>query len=287
MTSSSPLVSAQWLNEHLNDESLDIFDASIIDLPAKTNTAAIAGSQIFDYANVFCDPHATLPNTMPSAERFTQLAQTMGINQHHTIVVYDQKGLFYAPRAWWMFKTMGFEKVYILAGGLPKWLELGYKIDSTTQTITPASCAKGDFIANFSQHSWVDSTDVLAAISDTASTSSTNDIKPIVIDVRSAARFNAIERESRAGLRSGHIPNSINFPFTTIVSDGELKSAEELQASFNTHMPDKERPYIFSCGSGVTACITLLAASILGYKHLAVYDGSWTDWGSDHNLPVI
>ncbi|MFT5706079.1 MAG: thiosulfate/3-mercaptopyruvate sulfurtransferase [Oceanospirillaceae bacterium] len=283
MTQSSPLVSAQWLNEHLNDESLFILDASIIDLQSNTSIPAIAGSLAFDYANVFCDQQSTLPNTMPSAERFTEQAQKIGLSQHNTIVVYDQKGLFYAPRAWWMFKTMGFDKVYILAGGLPKWLALGYK----TQTTTPALRSKGNFTANFAQYSWVDSNCVLAAISGTASTSSSSATKPIVIDVRSAARFDAIERESRAGLRSGHIPNSVNFPFTTLVSNGELKPINELQASFSAHMPNKEHHYIFSCGSGVTACITLLAATTLGYKHLAVYDGSWTDWGSNHNLPII
>ncbi len=280
----SATVSCQWLNDHLNDDDLIILDASMPE-PNLSGAAdikpAIKGAQAFDYANVFCDQTASLPCTMPSEQYFTEQVQQLGLSTDSTVVVYDNRGLFYSPRAWWMLRAMGFEQVFVLEGGLPKWQACGFECQ--TQYSQPS--AKGDFIARFDSDDFVSSTDILKIISDSQNTQQVSD--SIVIDVRSAARFNGIEKETRAGLRSGHIPCSENFPFTLLLKDGEFIDEAEQLSLLKQHMPDKSKRYAFSCGSGVTACIVLLSAYMQGYENLTVYDGSWTDWGANLELPVI
>jgi len=276
MQANNSLISVSWLASHYQDPNLIVLDASMLSAPGRT-TDYIPNSQIFDYSSVFCDPNASLPCTMPSAEHFTEQARLLGINQGSKVIIYDQRGLFYAPRAWWMFKSMGLHNVYVLAGGLPKWL--GKKLPRVSEP--RAASRVGDFTALFDSAYFVNSGQVLKAIKDPADVAEST-----VIDVRSADRFYARELESRTGLRSGHIPNSLNFPFSEIVSDGELVSTQRLKQQFAQLLPYKDQQYIFSCGSGVTACITLMAAWSLGYTNLTVYDGSWTDWGADHSLPI-
>jgi len=265
-----------WLASHYLDPNIIVLDASIL-TALDNSTVYIPNSQVFDYSQVFCDPSASLPCTMPSDKHFTERARLLGINQQSKIIVYDQRGLFYAPRAWWMFKSMGLHEVYVLAGGLPKWLEKN--LPTTAQPRSDIS--PGNFSAVFESDYFVNGAQVLTAIEGHADTAEST-----VIDVRSAERFYGRELETRAGLRSGHIPNSINFPFSEIVSAGELVSSQALKQQFAQLMPYKDQHYIFSCGSGVTACITLMAAWGLGYSNLSVYDGSWTDWGADHRLPI-
>ncbi|MCJ8340358.1 MAG: sulfurtransferase [Pseudomonadales bacterium] len=276
MQANCSLVSVSWLASHYTDPDIIVLDASMVSTHEST-AAYIPGSQAFDYAKVFCDRSATLPCTMPSDNTFTEQARLLGINQHSTVIVYDQRGLFFAPRAWWMFKAMGLQKVYVLAGGMPKWQ--AQNLPTTTQLETASTA--GDFTAVFDSGCFVNSADVLTVIQSPIETASST-----VIDVRSADRFYGRELETRPGLRSGHIPHSINFPFSEIVTDGELISSQALKQQFAKWMPYRDQQYIFSCGSGVTACITLMAAWELGYTTLAVYDGSWTDWGADANLPI-
>ena len=270
------LVSVSWLASHYLDPNLIVLDASMLSTPDNT-TAYIPGSQVFDYSRVFCDPNASLPCTMPSDQHFTEQARLLGINQQSKVIVYDQRGLFYAPRAWWMFKSMGLHNVYVLAGGLPKWLQKNLPTASESKS----AAAAGDFSAHYDTNHFVNSAQVLTAIQGRAEIAEST-----IIDVRSAARFYGRELETRAGLRSGHIPNSINFPFSDIVFEGELISPQALKQQFAQLLPYKDQHYIFSCGSGVTACIALMAAWGLGYTNLAVYDGSWTEWGADHALPI-
>ncbi|MFM2586735.1 sulfurtransferase [Vibrio sp. TBV020] len=274
----NPLVSPQWLNQQqTTNPNLVILDASIdFQIPGeveKDKTNLIPNSLRFDYDQDFCDPNASLPHMMPSEERFNSLAQKLGINNNTTIVVYDNSGTFASPRAWWMFKAMGHKEVYILDGGLTEWnlegLELSQEYAQTN--------SQGDFQGNLDSRFFVSADYVLQQI---------DNAKSLIVDARSRARFNSEVAEPRAGIRSGHIPNSVCQPFAELINHHKLKPSDELKLILSDVLSESTTQTIFSCGSGVTACIVLLAAEIVGYSNLAVYDGSWTEWGSDERFPI-
>ncbi|SJN59700.1 3-mercaptopyruvate sulfurtransferase [Vibrio ruber DSM 16370] len=270
----SPLVSPQWLSEHLSDPKLVVLDSSIaFQIPSETEKDTvhnIPGARRFDYDKVFCDPDSHLPHMMPSESRFNQCARQIGLNQDSLIVVYDNSGTMASPRAWWMLKAMGHEHVYILNGGLAEWKRQGYPLAMSFQP--PA--APGNFSGTLTPGFFVDADYVLRQIMQQNS---------LAVDARSRARFSGTVAEPRAGIRSGHIPHSICVPFTCLIDGHTLKSPEALRTILQDTLPHDAEEYIFSCGSGVTACIVLLAAYICGYQNLKVYDGSWTEWGASQH----
>jgi len=272
----NPILSVQWLAENLSAENLILFDASMKPIGVAFNNiqetpAYIPGSLRFDFDDVLCDHNTSLPHMMPSAEFFTDEMQKMGVNQNSAIVVYDKVGIYSSPRAWWMFRALGHDQVAVLDGGLPAWIQAGYQ---TTATLaTPKQ--RGDFASHPQGGLIVDSNDVVHALADSAFS---------VIDARSAGRFKSQDPEPRAGLRGGHMPNAVNIPYTDVLENGRLSPKSKLQNIFEQY---KDKKMIFSCGSGVTSCVVALAAEQAGYKDLAVYDGSWSEWGlPDSGLPV-
>ncbi|ERM53471.1 thiosulfate sulfurtransferase, partial [Vibrio mimicus CAIM 1883] len=200
----SPLVTAQWLQQHLHDPNLVLLDSSIeFQIPTESEkdwVNKIPNAQRFDYDKVFCDPDSRLPHMMPSEERFNTLARELGINQDSFIVVYDNSGTFASPRAWWMFKAMGHHKVYILNGGLTEWKALGYNVTQNYREPT----AKGNFDGKLNPKAFVDASYVLKQIDNPHSQT---------IDARGLARFFGEVPEPRPGVRSGHIPGSACLPF--------------------------------------------------------------------------
>ncbi|MGC4104549.1 sulfurtransferase [Ferruginibacter sp.] len=273
----SPVVSVEWLFENRHNPELIILDASlqkpVADPLLQKDTAKIPGSIFFDIENVFSDKQHPLPHMMPSAETFTHEAQLLGINQQSIIVVYDNIGVYAAPRAWWMFRAMGHEQVYVLNGGLPQWKKAGFSCsEAYAQPLK-----KGDFIASYQPSLITAQPAVAAALL-------SNDI--IVVDARSPERFVGKAPEPRKGLKGGHMPNAVNIYFEQLLNGNILKEKPALEDIFNA-VADREQLIIFSCGSGITACITALGAAIAGYKHLSVYDGSWCEWGSLPGTPVI
>ena len=262
-----PLISSQWLFENIKDPNIIILDASQKAITAnKTvdNTEQIIGARYFDLKNNFSDPSSDLPNTFPKPSQFEAECQKLGINNSSKIIVYDNLSIYSSPRVWWMFKVMGHQNVAVLNGGLPDWIAQGFP---TTKN-QPQQFELGNFKAHFNPESIKDYTFIKTNL---------NNKNNIVIDARSSGRFNGTAPEPREGLRSGSIPNSFNIPFQNVLKNGKYKSKEELAYIFSK-INVQGKSLTFSCGSGLTACILLLASELTIPNKTSVYDGSWTEW---------
>ncbi len=270
----TPLVTSAWLNTNFDNPSLIILDASLKDnqssLETNLGNLQIKKARFFDIKQTFSDTNTVLPNTLASPEKFEIEAQKLGINKDSTIVIYDHLGIYSSPRAWWMFKSMGHENVAVLDGGLPDWIKEGFSVEEKKSN---PIYAKGNFEAQFISTSVKDKEQILQNIQTEVA---------LLIDARGEKRFHGIGDEPRLGLRSGHIPGSINIPYTQLLQDGKFLSKEALLKL----LPLSDKPLFFTCGSGVTACIDLLAYELISKNPKSIYDGSWTEWGQLENLPI-
>ena len=274
-----PLVSTAWLAERLTDPKVQVVDATWY-MPAEGKRgrdsfeeAHVPGAVFFDIDEI-ADPDTDLPHMLPSPEAFAAAAGELGLRREATIVVYDAQGLFSAPRVWWTLRVMGFPDVRVLDGGLPKWQADGHPI-----TDGPGAPAATAVTAELRPELVRDLPAVRAVLQSHAEQ---------LVDARPAARFRGEVPEPRPGLRGGHMPGACNVPFASLVNpDGTLKSAEELKAMFEAAGVDLAKPIVTSCGSGVSASVLALALARLGREDVAVYDGSWTEWGGRADTPVV
>lgn len=268
------LTSIDWLHENLNAEDLILLDASLKttaqDEDSEHESVTIPGARYFDLKGSFSERDSPFPNMLPAEEQFELECQKLGINQTSKIVVFDNRGIYSSPRVWWMYKTMGHENVSVLNGGLPAWLEKGFPV----QNIESKEYESGDFKAVFSKEAVKSYHDIV----DNVKTGLFN-----IVDARSEGRFNGTDNEPRKHLKSGHIPNSINIPYSTVLENGKFKSESELQRLFE-HKCSDEKDFVFSCGSGLTACIVLLAYEVAFKKGKYIYDGSWSEWAERQGL---
>lgn len=272
------LVSTDWLNAHLKDPDLRVIDASwylpAMGRDAKAEYAAghIPGARFFDIEEI-SETRSALPHMAPPPEKFISRMRAMGVGDGHQVVIYDGQGLFSAARVWWTFRLMGKTDVAVLDGGLPKWKAEGRALED----LPPVP--RDRHITVQRQAGLVKDVTQVAQASKLRS--------HLILDARAPARFAGTEPEPRAGLRSGHIPGSVNLPYGQVLkADGTMKSAEDLREIFAGLGVTPERPVITSCGSGVTAAVLSLALERAGHRNHALYDGSWAEWGMYDDLPV-
>ncbi|PKP69158.1 MAG: 3-mercaptopyruvate sulfurtransferase [Alphaproteobacteria bacterium HGW-Alphaproteobacteria-4] len=272
------LVSTDWLETHLIDPDLRVLDASWFmpdsgrNARAEYEAAHVPGARFFDIDDI-ADTRSTLPHMAPPAEMFISRMRAMGIGDGHQVVVYDQSGIFSAPRVWWNFRLMGKHDVAVLDGGFPKWLAEGRPVEDMPPILR-------DRHITVQRHA-----DLVKDVTQVAAASKLGDQE--IVDARSAGRFAGVEPEPRAGLRGGHIPGSKNLPFTELLAaDGTMKPVEALRAAFEAAGVNLRKPIISSCGSGVTAAVLDLALELIGHHNHAVYDGSWSEWGMYNDLRV-
>eukprot|EP00743_Colponemidia_sp_Colp-15_P003515 GILK01003793.1.p1 GENE.GILK01003793.1~~GILK01003793.1.p1 ORF type:complete len:291 (-),score=37.25 GILK01003793.1:197-955(-) len=234
----------------------------------------IPGSVHFDIDKI-ADHSSGLPHMMPSESVFAEAVGQKGISNEDQIVCYDSQGIFSAARAWYMFRCYGASSVFVLDGGLPKWEQEGLPIE----TDAPSAPQPATFHAVYQPHM------VMAA--STVLDKCVKNQERQVVDARSNGRFVGSVPEPRAGLRSGHIPGARNVPFNTVLAaDKTLLPSEQLQSVFEQAGVNLSKPIVTSCGSGVTACVLALALKQMGYDNVALYDGSWSEWGGREDLPV-
>ena len=277
---SAPLfVSVEWLNEHYTEENVQVLDARMLppgqeafrDITAEYLAGHLPNAAFFNI-EALSDHTSPYPHMMPRAETFAVVMRELGVSSDKHLVVYDEGNLFSAPRAWWMLRAFGVEQVSLLAGGLEAWRSAGLPLATGLVTLPEA-----EFEAKFDASQVKRLTDVLL-ISHEGSAQ--------IVDARAANRFNAEVDEPRPGLRRGHIPGSRNLPWNQLVEQGQLKPEAELRTLFARAGVDIDQPVVASCGSGVTAAVVILALTALGARNVALYDGSWGEWGSRDDLPI-
>ncbi|MEO9969526.1 MAG: 3-mercaptopyruvate sulfurtransferase [Hyphomonadaceae bacterium] len=279
MTLPSPLVDAKWLIENMAAPDLRVVDATWFapfTSPPETGRQAYMRAHIpeavyFDIDEI-ADPDSDFAHMLPSPIVFASKVRKLGLGDGNRLVVYDQNNFFAAARVWWMFRTMGFTDVLVLDGGLQAWRDVGGLTDdippvAVERHITPR--VRGDLIKTKEQ--------IAAQIGNQHAR---------IVDARPAGRFTGEAPEPRKGLPSGHIPGSVNIAGSEFTENGYMKSTDALAEVFAMQGIDPMEPIIATCGSGVTAAITALALATLGNDHVAVYDGSWTEWASDGTLPI-
>lgn len=274
----SPLITPAALKNLLGRPGVAVLDATYYlpnedkDARAIFTAMRIPGARFFDIDAV-ADHASGLPHMLPVAEDFASAVAALGVGSSSHVVVYDQRGIFSAPRLWWMFRVFGHDNVQVLDGGLPAWQATGDGLDHGE----PNAPTPGHFTAQY--HAGM-----VRALDDIKRNLLTK--TEHVLDARAAARFTGSVPEPRPGMRGGHIPGSISLPFTELLHEGKFLPPAELREKFASLGITDESKLIASCGSGVTACVLALGLKLAGLPEATIYDGSWAEWGSRDDTPI-
>jgi thiosulfate/3-mercaptopyruvate sulfurtransferase len=275
----NPLVTTEWLAAELGKTDIRVIDATLFlsghnrNARAEFEAAHIPGAVFFDIDEV-SDTTSALPHMLPPPEKFASRMQALGLGDGSRIIVYDNSPLKSAARVWWMLTLFGAHEVSILDGGFAKWQAEGRAVESGKPIVRHRHFTV-----------WADKSLVRDA---RQMTENLRTKAEQVVDARSAGRFAGTEPEPRAGLRGGHIPGSKSLPFDQLFNeDGTYKSPEAIKAAFDAIGIDFSQPVIGTCGSGVTSAVLAFAAALIGHPKMAIYDGSWSEWGASATNPVV
>ena len=266
----TPLVTPEWLSARLQDPDTIILDATLapvgvappIDTHARYLDKHIPGAIFFDIEEL-SDHSTSLPHMLPTPEDFSRSMSSLGVGDNSTIVLYEQEGVFSAPRAWWTLRTFGAQHVHILDGGLLAWTEARLPTESG-----PGHRAPATFHATLNHEAVKNLSQLKEKLTN----------RQQILDARSAPRFNGTAPEPRPGLSSGHMPGATSIPFTELMEDGRLKPAGKLRDLFLAKQVDLQQPITTTCGSGVTAAVIALALEVIGAQNVSLYDGSWAEY---------
>lgn len=281
----SPLITVQELHAELikNSDAIRLVDASYSLSPSGQPPEYMfmkerIGDAVFFDIDVIADQDNPLPHMVPSHAQFARQVGEMGIGNHHQVVVYDQTGIVMAAsRVWWMFRLFGHNNVVVLNGGLPAWKAANFAVN----TSMPVPPTPEKFSATFNAGLYATMDQVENAM---------NNLSPMIIDARPSSRYLGMASEPRPNMNAGHIPTSHNVPASMVIDQitGGLLVKDKLAELFAPLPLKPESPVITTCGSGVTACVDALALFVLGIDKVAVYDGSWSEWGQNgSNKPFI
>lgn len=271
------LVSTEWLAKEMGASDLRVVDATYF-LPSDGRNAVaeyeaghIPGAVHMDLENLV-DSTSSLPNMLPQPEKFASRMQSLGLGDGSRIVLYDDSPYHTAARAWWMLRLFGAHDVAILDGGLPKWKAEGRELASGKEVL------RHRHFTVWKDDASVRTLDQMKANAESAAEQ--------VLDARSAARFTGEEADPRPRTHAGHIPGSKNLPYGNLFNaDGTWKQGDALRQAFVSAGIDLSQPLVTTCGSGITAAVLLFGAQLAGAKQVALYDGSWSEWGADPSTP--
>lgn len=270
------LVSTEWLAKELGASDLRVVDASLFidgrDAAAEYEAEHIPGAVFMDLSNL-ADATSPYPMMLPKAEKFASRMQSLGLGDGSRIVLYDNSPVKSSARAWWMLSIVfGAHGVAILDGGLAKWKAEGRPTESGKVTLRHRHFTV-----------WRDDKPVRTIEQMKANLESKAEQ---IVDARGVSRFEGREAEPRLGVNPGHIPGSINLPYSELFNeDGTWKRGEALKAAFTSAGVDLDKPIATTCGTGVTAAVLVFGAHLLGKTDVGLYDGSWTEWGAQADTP--
>jgi thiosulfate/3-mercaptopyruvate sulfurtransferase len=272
------LVTPAWLAGRLGEPMTKVLDATLppvgvsppVDTHARYLEQHIRGAAFFDIEKL-SDHSTALPHMLPTPEEFSRSMSQLGVGDEMDIVVYEQAGVFSAPRACWMLRIFGARNVFLLDGGLRAWIEAGLPTESGEVDSLPAT-----FEARLNSEAVKDLAEVERLIADHGQ----------ILDARSAGRFSGAAPEPRPGLSSGHMPGAVNVPFTELLADGRFKSPAQLREVFAAKGVKIDEPITTTCGSGVTAAVIGLGLEMVGAPHVSLYDGSWAEYAQQPGAAI-